>query len=842
MSRSRSLRGVQRAVVFAALLFPAVPAAGLDVVWVYPVPNSLVTESPVPLLGYLRDGTVSSLRVEVRSSAGQAAARAQDLFLFKGRVFSASVELTPGRNDLTVGDRTLSLLYRPGAKGERDGDFRRVSPHADVTKGCGPCHGFAGGRITLAKAAPDLCLDCHGEAAAWLGAEGTGSVHRREINRDCSRCHEAHASLGKGMLRVSAEGPCAACHEEQGRGADAHAAYEEGGCLACHRPHPDGQGASTRAPVPELCAGCHDQGGSAPGRHPAMGAERSCAACHDPHGTAGKLLAAPPGPALCGACHGEVLTKGHGRDLEECNRCHEPHGKVGGGLLRRGVGDVCRECHDDVAAGRVVHAALEEGCETCHSPHAEGAEAARPSCDGCHDLTGDGELASLHGRLTPPVGACLSCHRPHASYEPDLLRGRAHFPILKGTCKACHGEGVQKSLSVPAPAERCRSCHAFQREMEAKGTPLHDPVASGDCLECHEPHLSTRPRLLRASEAKVCGECHDLPGPGEGRAVHPAAETCSDCHAAHGGERKRFLKEQLPALCFECHDDPSGGGAEVHPALEAGCLSCHDPHGGWAAGSLKAKPVATCLECHDDPAAGLARRHGAVDRGCSGCHEPHASRNAHFLRERGAALCSRCHDVAKPAEGRTLHPPAEECGDCHEGTSHGGAKPRLLRQAPPALCLDCHDDPREKGGELHPALEEGCLVCHAPHQGFTRGLLRGGTATAACLECHDDPASGFAVPHRPVAESCAACHEPHAGKNPSLLKARGSALCLGCHQLPAHHHSIDAVAGVERFPGAADFPAEGGRFACAGCHLPHGADAKGLLRPKDEICGACHQF
>ncbi len=133
-------------------------------------------------------------------------------------------------------------------------------------------------------------------------------------------------------------------------------------------------------------------------------------------------------------------------------------------------------------------------------------------------------------------------------------------------------------------------------------------------------------------------------------------------------------------------------------------------------------------------------------------------------------------------------------------------------------------------------------MCHDPHQGFTRGLLRGGGATAACLECHDDPASGAAVVHRPVAEACSSCHEPHAGRNPSLLKARGSALCLGCHELPAHHHSIDAVSGAERFPRAADFPAEGGRFACAGCHLPHGADGKGLLRPKEELCAACHQL
>lgn len=63
--------------------------------------------------------------------------------------------------------------------------------------------------------------------------------------------------------------------------------------------------------------------------------------------------------------------------------------------------------------------------------------------------------------------------------------------------------------------------------------------------------------------------------------------------------------------------------------------------------------------------------------------------------------------------------------------------------------------------------------------------------------------------------TCFSCHDPHGSDNPSMLRARGNALCLTCHapntatgplapSIEAHtHHGIDS-AGSQ----------------CVACHMP----------------------
>ena len=129
---------------------------------------------------------------------------------------------------------------------------------------------------------------------------------------------------------------------------------------------------------------------------------------------------------LCTACHAEVLGRGHGEELLTCNACHDAHQQVGTGLLADTTTASCRECHDEVAAGKTVHPALEDGCEACHDPHSEENVAqARASCLECHEMGGDEELSSLHGNLSLKPAVCAVCHPPHASgYEkPELARG-----------------------------------------------------------------------------------------------------------------------------------------------------------------------------------------------------------------------------------------------------------------------------------------------------------------------------------------------------------------------------------------------------------------------------------
>ena len=63
------------------------------------------------------------------------------------------------------------------------------------------------------------------------------------------------------------------------------------------------------------------------------------------------------------------------------------------------------------------------------------------------------------------------------------------------------------------------------------------------------------------------------------------------------------------------------------------------------------------------------------------------------------------------------HAPFEsgECGTCHqrEDASNPGALVKPLN----ALCYDCHDEFKQRGGapKAHPVAKTTCTTCHSPH-------------------------------------------------------------------------------------------------------------------------------
>jgi predicted CXXCH cytochrome family protein len=72
---------------------------------------------------------------------------------------------------------------------------------------------------------------------------------------------------------------------------------------------------------------------------------------------------------------------------------------------------------------------------------------------------------------------------------------------------------------------------------------VHGPVASGQCVICHEPHRALNPHLLKKAEPLICFQCHDESTlkvvPGHDRATY---EACLDCHAGHQSSAKHLLK------------------------------------------------------------------------------------------------------------------------------------------------------------------------------------------------------------------------------------------------------------------------------------------------------------
>ncbi|MCP4450485.1 MAG: hypothetical protein GY809_03415 [Planctomycetes bacterium] len=112
-------------------------------------------------------------------------------------------------------------------------------------------------------------------------------------------------------------------------------------------------------------------------------------------------------------------------------------------------------------------------------------------------------------------------------------------------CERCHGTQAQTNFSrqvqlVSSLPGLCYECHDMPQG--GKGW-VHGPVASGQCVVCHEPHRSVNRHLLKKPEPKICFQCHEetslMTLPGHGQA---SFQTCLDCHAGHSSFAKHLLK------------------------------------------------------------------------------------------------------------------------------------------------------------------------------------------------------------------------------------------------------------------------------------------------------------
>ncbi len=119
-----------------------------------------------------------------------------------------------------------------------------------------------------------------------------------------------------------------------------------------------------------------------------------------------------------------------------CSNCHDPHS---GDVVSAGLGsltqnDTCFQCHGAQKGPFVFeHEALREGCATCHSPH-----------------------GSVNPKMLKARNAdlCLQCHaQAQTGVDQILIGDRNHISFLpRGTCwsagchEAIHGSNVSERL------------------------------------------------------------------------------------------------------------------------------------------------------------------------------------------------------------------------------------------------------------------------------------------------------------------------------------------------------------------------------------------------------------
>jgi len=231
------------------------------------------------------------------------------------------------------------------------------------------------------------------------------------------------------------------------------------------------------------------------------------------------------------------------------------------------------------------------------------------------------------------------------------------------------------------------------------------------------------------------------------------------------------------------------------------------------------------------------------NRNCLGCHRAHSADNPALLKERGGAVCLACHgEPYRQAQGpgSQAHAPyaKKECLTCHD--PHASNHPSQQVAATGALCLKCHagvSAARKGAASVHEPLASGrCTACHSPHSARQPKLLVG-APQVVCLSCHQGLGDNMkAKPaHAPAKDGrCLECHLGHASPREALLASDDPRLCQRCH---AESESLRQAHGGMAIKAA----------PCLGCHRPHFAEAKGLIKAFQHDpfarrdCQACHE-
>lgn len=384
----------------------------------------------------------------------------------------------PGGSAVTALAKTAPRVAPRGARvAGHEACVTCHEPHrarrADV-RACEGCHGDHRGVAAVKGHAS--CTGCHsphapGEARSSCSATCHSNVSvlaapRVAAHANCASCHDPHRP------ETSAGRACVRCHESVKPSHPSIASAKgEQACTGCHAPHGGRAGKAEHAtaiPTAATCASCHT---NAKDDHALHAGKVACTACHAPHG----FELAGAGASLCAKCHDDkakatTARPGHAT----CSSCHgNAHAPV--------AKPACASCHaDEAKTAPKGHAA----CTSCHDAHS-GSLGAHASCTSCHQ----NKANALHAKVEQ---GCKTCHRPHA------LKGTAAASFHAGDapreCGTCHTKPSLRGLHAIAAHGTCTTCHA------AHGPPRSD--RSTCTSTCHIDRRNHQP------EAQVCKGCH----------------------------------------------------------------------------------------------------------------------------------------------------------------------------------------------------------------------------------------------------------------------------------------------------------------------------------------------
>ncbi|MRX10546.1 DmsE family decaheme c-type cytochrome [Pseudoduganella sp. FT25W] len=267
-------------------------------------------------------------------------------------------------------------------------------------------------------------------------------------------------------------------------------------------------------------------------------------------------------------------------------------------------------------------------------------------CTACHDESDNPQLLQIgkgkHGtRADGRTPTCTSCHGASDAHADSKTQQR---PAPDRT--------FTKNSKTPV-ADRndaCLSCHDKDAKRSHWAGSIHD-ARDVACTSCHQVHTGHDKVRDKRTQPEVCYACHkEQRGQVNRPSHHPIPEgkmACSDCHNPHGSVGPKLLKrDSVNDTCYTCHMEKRGPFVHNHEPVSEDCTLCHNPHGTTAENMLKARPPFLCHQCHTPhggfipqvtgaqataPTASTPGKSGAwvtQGRACNNCHtQVHGSNN-----------------------------------------------------------------------------------------------------------------------------------------------------------------------------------------------------------------------
>jgi DmsE family decaheme c-type cytochrome len=210
---------------------------------------------------------------------------------------------------------------------------------------------------------------------------------------------------------------------------------------------------------------------------------------------------------LCATCHQNahqqnMLEKNvHVTNDVNCSSCHKLHGNTRNALLESDEPDLCLGCHTSVAgqfARPYRHPVNDEivKCSECHmtldETRRELSYNGTNVCMKCHGEF-EGPFPYEHQATvdySTEEGGCVSCHDPHGSFLPRMLKQPYEAPHYQ-LCTQCHAVPRHNSNTMHGTdwaGVPCNDCHTDIHGSYASRLFLSETLEGEGCFNvgCHK--------------------------------------------------------------------------------------------------------------------------------------------------------------------------------------------------------------------------------------------------------------------------------------------------------------------------------------------------------------------